>query len=218
MRLGGDLLWRDLRVKRFAQAKPALFLDRDGVIVQEIGYLANPDHVELLSGIPELIAAAKARGMAVVEVTNQAGIGHGYFGWSDFVLVEDRLSQLLAEKRAAVDAVFACPFHPRGNPPYDHPNHPWRKPNPGMLLEAARLLHLDLEASVMVGDKELDQMTAKAADLRYGIHLRTGYGSETEAAARRIASERFPVYVFDDAFQATQWILENPVVPPVRTS
>src|SRR5580698_9681049 len=94
-RLGGDLLWRDVRVERFSSPVPALFLDRDGVIVEEIGYLAKPEDVHLLPGIPELLKAAKRLGMAIVEVTNQAGIGRGYFNWPDFVRVEDQVAHVL---------------------------------------------------------------------------------------------------------------------------
>lgn len=201
-RLGSDLLWRDVRVERFPHPVPALFLDRDGVMIEEKNYLAKPEDVELLPGIPELIGAAKRLGMAVVEVTNQAGIGRGYFEWSDFVRVEDRLTNLLAQRGVAIDAVFACPYHPQGSFPYRQADHAWRKPNAGMLFEAAELLNLALNQSVMVGDKELDQLTAKAAKLKYGIHMLTGYGRESESAARAAASQNFPVYVLRSADQA----------------
>jgi D-glycero-D-manno-heptose 1,7-bisphosphate phosphatase len=201
-RLGSDLLWRDVRVERFPHPVPALFLDRDGVMIEEKNYLAKPEDVELLPGIPELIGAAKKLGMAVVEVTNQAGIGRGYFEWSDFVRVEDRLTNLLAQWGVAIDAVFACPYHPQGSFPYRQADHAWRKPNAGMLFEAAELLNLALNQSVMVGDKELDQLTAKAAKLKYGIHMLTGYGRESESAARAAASQNFPVHVLRSADQA----------------
>ena len=198
-RLGDDLLWRDVRVARFQTPVPALFLDRDGVIIEEKNYLAKPEDVELLPGIPELISAAKTLGMAVVEVTNQAGIGRGYFEWSDFVKVEDRLTDLLAQSGVTIDAVFACPYHPEGSFPYRQPNHAWRKPNPGMLFEAAELLNLALDQSVMVGDRELDQLTGQAAKLKYGIHMLTGYGRECESATRAAASESFPVHILRSA-------------------
>jgi D-glycero-D-manno-heptose 1,7-bisphosphate phosphatase len=210
-RLGSDLLWRDVRVARFRRPTPALFLDRDGVIIEEKGYLARPEDVELLPGIAELIRAAKRLGMAVIEVTNQAGIGRGYYQWSDFVRVEDRLTDLLAQRGAAIDAVFACPYHPEGSFPYRQPDHAWRKPNAGMLFEAAKLLNLALDQSMLAGDKELDQLTAKAARLKYGIHMLTGYGRENEAAARAVASENFPVLVIGSADQAVEVLNASPV-------
>jgi D-glycero-D-manno-heptose 1,7-bisphosphate phosphatase len=201
-RLGSDLLWRDVRVERLPHPAPALFLDRDGVIIEEKGYISKPEDVDLLAGMPELISAAKRLGMAVVEVTNQAGIGRGYFDWSDFVRVEDRLTDLLAQSGVAIDAVFACPYHPEGEFPYRKADHAWRKPNAGMLFEAADVLNLALDRSVMIGDKDLDQSTAKAAKLKYGIHLLTGYGRENEAAARAVASESFPVHILRGADEA----------------
>ena len=151
-RLGEDLLWREVRIARFPRPAPALFLDRDGVIVEEKLYLSDPRDVELLTGIAHLIRTARTLDMAVVEITNQAGIAHGYFSWSDFVGVENRLTRVLGEQGLAVDAVFACPFHPQGRSPYGKPDHPWRKPNPGTPLEAACLLNLELR-QLLVGDK-----------------------------------------------------------------
>jgi D-glycero-D-manno-heptose 1,7-bisphosphate phosphatase len=217
-RLGNDLLWRDVRLKRSPTPVPALFLDRDGVIIEEKGYLCKPEDVELLPGIPELICAAKKLGMAVVEVTNQAGIGRGYFDWQDFARVEARVTEELAQRGAAIDAVFACPYHPEGRPLYRDPNHAWRKPNAGMLFEAAEKLNLALNQSVMVGDKDLDQLTAKAAKLKYGIHMLTGYGRENQAAAQALASETFPVHILEDAHRAVALLLTPSNFPKAKDS
>lgn len=194
-RLGNDLLWRDVRVERFAHPAPALFLDRDGVIIEEMEYISDPGQVELMPGIPELVRAARSLGVAVVEITNQAGIARGYFGWEEFVEVENRVTRVLAGQDVRVDAVFACPFHPQGRFPYQHPNHPWRKPNPGMLLAAAERLNLDLSQSVLVGDKVADQEAARAAGLAFGIHVLTGHGPAHEEASRAAAAKNFPVHV-----------------------
>jgi len=201
-RLGADLLWRDVRVTRFPRPVPALFIDRDGVIIEEKLYLSNPDDIELLPGAPELIRAAHELGMAVVEITNQAGIAHGYFGWPDFVRVENRLTEILAGHGVAAAAVFACPFHPQGRTPYRDASHPWRKPNPGMLLEAARLMNLALERSVLIGDKVSDLEAGRAAGLALGIHVLTGHGREHEPASAAVASSSFPVRVVAGAGEA----------------
>jgi len=216
--LGGDLLWRDVRIERFARPVPALFLDRDGVIIEETSYIARPEDVRLLPGIEELIIGAKRLGMAVVEVTNQAGIGRGYFGWSDFVHVEDRISELLAEGEASIDAIFACPYHPEGRAPYRFPDHEWRKPNAGMIHEAARLLNLDTQESVLVGDKELDQMTARAAKLKFGVHVLTGYGRERQAAALAVATESFAVQVVFGASECLRLLGPSSAPPSAATS
>ncbi len=203
-RLGADLLWRDVRIERFPAPAPALFLDRDGVIVEEKLYLSNPDDTELLPGVDELIRAAHELGMAVVEITNQAGIAHGYFGWPEFVRVEKRLANVLSERGVGADAVFACPFHPQGRPLYRHENHPWRKPNHGMILEAARLMNLALDGSVLIGDKVSDLEAGRAAGLLLGVHVLTGHGREHEAASRALASARFPVTVVASAREAVR--------------
>lgn len=207
-RLGEDLLWREVRIGRFAWPVPALFLDRDGVIVEERLYLSDPRNVELLPGIAHLIRSARALGMAVVEVTNQAGIAHGLYKWSDFVRVEDKVTQVLGKQQAAVDAVFACPYHPQGRPPYGQPHHPWRKPSPGMLLEAARLLNLNLRQSVLVGDKVTDLEAAHAAGLGLGIHVLTGHGRTHEMNSRAAASKDFAVRVVTDAGEAAPLLAE----------
>jgi len=122
--------------------------------------------------------AANRLGIPVVVVTNQGGIGLGHFGWAEFAAVQDRLLDLLAAKGAHVDGVFASPFHPRATGPFAHPDHPSRKPNPGMLLAAADWLAIDLARSWIVGDHARDLEAAKRAGLAGGLHVLTGHGGE----------------------------------------
>jgi D-glycero-D-manno-heptose 1,7-bisphosphate phosphatase len=210
-RLGDDLLWRELRVEGFSPPRPALFLDRDGVIIEEKEYIRNAGDVELLPGIGELIRAARSQGLAIIEVTNQAGIARGYFGWPEFLEVESRMRQLLAEQGAGIDAFFACPFHPQGTAPYQVANHPWRKPNPGMLLEAAKLVPVILRESVLVGDKASDQQAARAAGLACGIHLLTGHGRAECELACATATQTFPVHVAGNARNVIPFLNPAPV-------
>ena len=201
-RLGADLLWREPRVARFPSPTPTLFLDRDGVIIEEMEYISDPADVRLLDGIEDLVRSARDAGMAVVEVTNQAGIARGYLGWPEFVAVENRTRELLNAHGVHLDGVFACPFHAEGRPPYRHPAHAWRKPDPGMLLAAAQLLNLDLGRSILVGDKIADQQAARAADLACGIHVLTGHGTQHRDAARAFSSDKFPVRIASTAREA----------------
>jgi D-glycero-D-manno-heptose 1,7-bisphosphate phosphatase len=205
-RLGEDLLWRDVRIARLPQPVPALFLDRDGVIVEETLYLRDPRDVRLLPGVAELMRIARRFEMPVVQVTNQAGIAHGYFDWSDFVKVESEVTQQLGREGAAVDAVFACPFHPQGLPPYQHGDHPWRKPNPGMLIEAACLMHIDISRSIMIGDNAQDLEAARSAGCAFGIHILTGHGRTYEPRSRTLATEDFAVRVATDAIEAATFL------------
>jgi len=201
-RLGADLLWRELRIAPFLRPRPALFLDRDGVIIEEQEYISRPSDVKLLPDIVPLIHAARDLGMAVVVVTNQAGIARGYSGWPEYIQVENRVAEVLAEQGEQVDAVFACPFHEQGLEPYKVGNHPWRKPNPGMLLEAARLLNLDLGESILAGDKASDQLAARNAGLAFGIQVLTGHGRVELESSRAAATADFPVHVAAGAGQA----------------
>ncbi|MBT5013745.1 MAG: HAD family hydrolase [Rhodospirillaceae bacterium] len=156
--------------------RPALFLDRDGAVVVEAHYLHEVDKVKLIEGAAETIRAANELGIPVIFVTNQAGVGYGYFGWDAFLAVQERILGDLAELGASVDGVYACPFHEKGKPPYDHPDHPARKPNPGMLLSAADAMNIDLGRSWIVGDRAGDIGAGFNAGLRGGIHVLTGHG------------------------------------------
>ncbi len=174
---------------------PTLFLDRDGVVLVEVGYLQRPEDARLVPGAADVIGRANRRGTPVVVVTNQAGIGRGYFGWPDFMAVQDALLTELAAAGAWLDAVFACPHHVNGQPPYDNPDAPARKPNPGMVLAAARLCPVDLGRSWIVGDRHTDLAAGKRAGLAGGLHVFTGYGDDLDqqAASAALSDDGFRV-------------------------
>lgn len=160
--------------------RPALFLDRDGVIVEEVGHLRRPEQVRIIAGAAEVIATAAAHGAAVVIVSNQSGLGRGLFGWDDFIAVQARILGALAAAGARVDGVFVCPHHPEARPPYRHSDHPARKPNPGLLLRAASRLRLDLGRSWIVGDRVRDLAAGINAGLAGGMLVGTGYGRDAK--------------------------------------
>lgn len=145
------------------EGRPALFLDRDGTINVDTGYVGRAEDVVLIERILPVIQAANAAAMPVIIVTNQSGVGRGYFGWADFAAVNDRVLALLADAGCRVDGVLACAYHADGLPPYDLADHPMRKPRPGMLLLAARVLGIDLPRSLMLGDKDDDVRAGQAA-------------------------------------------------------
>ncbi|HIM24579.1 MAG TPA: HAD-IIIA family hydrolase, partial [Rhodospirillales bacterium] len=122
----------------------ALFLDRDGVIVEDTNYLHRPEDVRMIDGAVEVIATANQLAIPVIVITNQAGIARGLYGWNEFVQVQETILAALDIGGAFVNAVFACPHHGDGKPPYKQADHPWRKPNPGMLLAAAERMALDI--------------------------------------------------------------------------
>ncbi|SDG19458.1 D-glycero-D-manno-heptose 1,7-bisphosphate phosphatase [Limimonas halophila] len=172
---GGE--WVEVKPGADGGGRAALFLDRDGVIVEEVIYLHRPEEVALIPGAADTVAAANAAGVPVVIVTNQPGVGRGYYGWADFATTQACIeAELWAHGRARVDAVIACPYTPGGDGPYVHPDHPCRKPNPGMLLAARDRLGVALAGSWIVGDRGLDISAGRRAGLAGGVHVATGFG------------------------------------------
>lgn len=161
--------------------KPAVFLDRDGTLNEEVDYLSDPDQLVIIPGAAAAVARLNARGIPVVVVTNQSGIGRGKYGWQDFAAVMSRMSTLLALENARIDAIYAAPHHEQGQGEYAVADHPDRKPNPGMLLRAAEEYGLDLPRSWMVGDKEVDLEAGRRAGCRV-VLVRTGYGAGVDGA------------------------------------
>lgn len=160
------------------QGRAALFLDRDGVLVEEAHYLSKVDDVQLTPSAASVVKAANERGVPVILVTNQAGIGYGYFGWDAFIAVQTRILSDLSYGGAKVDGVFACPFHAKAEGVYVHDNHPARKPNPGMLWLARDLMGVDIAKSWIVGDRALDMLAGKNAGCVGGVHVWTGHGAK----------------------------------------
>ncbi len=177
--VGADGVWGQViqPAARGDKKRPALFLDRDGVVNEDVGYLHSPQDVRLIRGAGRVINAANRLGFAVVIVTNQGGIGLRLYDWQDFEMVQERIYERLATERAVIDGVFASPYHPRGVNEYAHPDHPSRKPNPGMFLIAARWLNIDLSRSWIIGDHYRDLVAGKKAGLAGGMHVLSGHGS-----------------------------------------
>lgn len=162
-------LWVErIGTRLFPAGTPALFLDRDGTISIDTGYPDDRAKMVLRKDIAPAIAAANRGGLAVIIVTNQSGIARGYFDWSAFAAVNGRVLELLAGEGAFVDMVLACAYHEAGVGPLAIADHPMRKPNPGMLVEAAKQLELDLPRSLIVGDKLADMEAGRRAGLRRG--------------------------------------------------
>ncbi len=146
-------------------AAPALFLDRDGVINQEVGYLHRCEDVRWVDGIFPLCRRAHALGYRLVVVTNQSGIARGLYSTAEFEALMHWISAEFRAEGAALDAIYHCPYHPVHGHGEWRREHEDRKPSPGMLLRAARDLGLDLQRSVLVGDRCSDVAAAQAAGL-----------------------------------------------------
>ena len=185
--------WASAPAVRF-EGRAALFLDRDGVVVEEVGYLSRPQDVVLEARAAETIAAFNRVGAPFVLVTNQSGIARGYFDWRAFEAVQDEIAHRLAAGGAHLDAVFACGYHESGLGALAVADHPWRKPGPGMFHAAAERLGVDLSRSFIVGDRVQDLAAGRAAGLAGGLHVATGHGGPAEQkAAQALQGPAFQV-------------------------
>ena len=188
-------LWCDVDAA-VPPGRAALFLDRDGVIVTDTHYLCRVEDMRVIPGAAVAIARCNARQIPVVVVTNQAGIGRGYYDWDAFHAVQGALKAALAAEGAHLDGVVACAYHADGQAPLRVDNHPWRKPNPGMIVEAARRMQLDLPRSWIVGDRAHDLAAGAAARLP-AARCSMATPQERQAAAK-LAAARFIVEMASD--------------------
>lgn len=187
--------------------RPAVFIDRDGTLTEEVGYVNHPSRLRLLPRSAEAIRRLNRAGVAAVVVTNQAGLARGYFTEHVLEAVGADLLAQLAGAGARLDGIYVCPHHPtEGAAPY-RVLCECRKPKPGLLVRAADELQLDLTRSVMVGDKASDLAVAPKVGARSVLVL-TGYG-RGEWEYRRDQLDVTPDHVADDLLDAVDWALER---------
>lgn len=146
--------------------KPAVFLDRDGVLNLDVGYPHLEEHLILTPGAAEAVKQLNRHGFFTVIVTNQSGVARGMFDVETMDAFNALVVRRLGAQGAVIGAVYACPFHDTASDPkWLHPDHPDRKPNPGMILRAAADHGLDLHRSFMIGDRETDMEAARRAGI-----------------------------------------------------
>jgi D-glycero-D-manno-heptose 1,7-bisphosphate phosphatase len=206
--------------------RAAVFLDRDGTINEEIGYLDRLEKLRLIPGAAEAIRLLNASGMNAVVVTNQSGVARGIFTESFVAEIHARLEEMLRAEGASLDGIYFCPHHPtEGRGDYLRKCE-CRKPAPGLLLRAAAELHIDPTRSYMVGDTLKDIEAAARAGVQ-GILVRTGYGDEAAAeldldeGTRQMIPDKDgggaqgearivrPVHIAGDILAGVQWIMRN---------
>jgi D-glycero-D-manno-heptose 1,7-bisphosphate phosphatase len=150
----------------------ALFLDRDGVVNEEVGYLHRAEEVRFVDGIFSLCRTAARLGYRLIVVTNQAGIARGYYSEADFEALMEFMSGRLRAEGVELDAIYYCPFHPEHGVGKYKQEHEDRKPGTGMLRRGAREFGVELSESVLVGDRCSDIGAANAAGLRQAFLMR----------------------------------------------
>ncbi len=180
--------------------RPAVFLDRDGTLVVEKGYLSHADDLELFEGVPRALARLHAAGYMLVVVSNQSGVGRGFFPLARVYEAMARLRRDLRGKGVELDAIYFCPHRPEAG-------CECRKPAPLLLRRAAANLNLALRRSAMVGDKLLDVETGHRAGAA-GILLRTGYGRDEEQREPE-PGWKPPDRITDDLEAAAEWLEER---------
>lgn len=185
--------------------RAAVFIDRDGCLTEEVGYVNHVSRIRLLPRTADAIRRLNGAGMPAVMVTNQAGIARGYFTEALLHAVNAEMVRQLAAAGARLDGLYVCPHHPtEGEPPY-RMICDCRKPRPGLLQRAARDLRLDLAGSVMVGDKISDVAVGQSVGAA-GVLVLTGYGrGEWEHQRAQWTSK--PDHVAEDLLDAVDWAL-----------
>lgn len=178
------------------QMKPAVFLDRDGTLIEEKEYLSQPEQAVIYPGAAAALKQLQDAGFALFIVSNQSGVGRGYFTMADVEKVNKHLQTELAREGVRIENIYVAPEAP------DQPSR-GRKPSPQFLFDARDKFNIDLARSYMIGDKLIDLECGWNAGVKKSLLVRTGYGAEFE----RIALEKVKeAVVVDDLDAAVKWI------------
>ncbi len=187
--------------------RPAVFLDRDGTINEQRGYINHISHFSLLPGVGKAISLLNQNNYIVVVTSNQSGVARGYFPIELVKATHELMKRELANDNAYVDGIYFCPHHPDGLVPEYSKECSSRKPNIGLIEKARSELDIDMERSYIIGDRWLDIEFAHNANLP-GILVLTGYGTgelEYIVPNKKIKS----AYVAKDLLSAVRWILKQ---------
>jgi len=186
--------------------QPAVFLDRDGILIEEVGYLRRVEDLRLLPGVPEAVRRLNEAGLPVLVVTNQSVVARGLCTEADVTAIHTALAQQLQDQGAHIDRFYYCPHHPSEGRGVYRMACKCRKPRSGLVYQAAQELHLRLSRSVVVGDKLSDLEAAWEAGCRAVLVL-TGYGQETLKSLD--GNPRRPDYIAEDLGGAVDWIVRS---------
>tara|TARA_B100000212_G_scaffold341648_1_gene325463 strand:- start:3597 stop:4292 length:696 start_codon:yes stop_codon:yes gene_type:complete len=173
------------KIKRnLSTQKPAIFFDRDGVLIKDCHYISSANKVEIEVGVREIIKFAKSNNWIVIIITNQSGISRGYFTWDEYKFVTNRFLEDLALP-SYIDGIYANGFDDKR---YSY----WRKPNPGMIFEAQRDFNIDLSKSILIGDRFSDIKAGLKANIQTIFHVLTGHGLlERSEIVQKLSEEKY---------------------------
>jgi len=180
----------------------AVFMDRDGTINEEVGYLDNLDKLQILPEAFEAVRLVNQNGMKTVVITNQSGIGRGFFDEAFVGRVHEEMRSLFLKEGAVIDSFYYCPHHPTEGMGQYRQVCSCRKPEPGLLLKAAEDLDIDIGKSYMIGDMPKDVEVGQRAGAK-GILVQTGYGKVADMGSIH------PDYIAQDILDAVTWIMQD---------
>ena len=185
--------------------KPAVFIDRDGTINEQMGYINHVSRFKILPRVPQAIRMLNRRGFLVLVVSNQSGVARGYYPLDLVETLHRLMVSRITEKKGTIDGVFFCPHHPAGSVPEFSRDCDCRKPKTGLIEQACKSFEIDLQRSFVVGDMCSDMELAQRAGLP-GIMVKTGYGlGEVEYVLPRKTAK--PAHIAEDLLGAVRWIL-----------
>jgi D-glycero-D-manno-heptose 1,7-bisphosphate phosphatase len=187
--------------------KGAVFMDRDGTISEEVGYLSELDQLCLISKSAEAIRLINESGLMAIVITNQSGVARGYFTEEMVNRIHEKMKELLEKQDVHLDGIYYCPHHPEGVIEYYRKTCNCRKPAVGLLEKASKDHDINLAASYIVGDKLIDIELASKVGAK-GILVLTGYGKD-ELKKINDVPEIKPAYVADNLFDAIEWITND---------
>ncbi len=182
------LIKKNSKIVNSKKIIPALFFDRDGVIIKDKNYISNAKDVEINVGVEKLLNISKNLGWLNIIVTNQSGISRGFFNWKDYEKVTNEIFFKIGDPKL-IDGIYA-----NGEPPNSQTkNISWRKPSPNMILKASEDFNIDINCSIIIGDRISDLEAGKRAGIKKFVHVLTGHGREE----RDEIIEKFKVFNYN---------------------
>jgi len=186
--------------------RPAVFVDRDGTINEQMGYINHPSRFVILPGVPEGIRLLNENNFLVIVVSNQSGVARGYFPIDLVYEVHDIMRATLKEKKATIDGIFFCPHHTQGVVPEYRLACGCRKPKPGLVEQACASFDIDMSRAYVVGDRFSDMELAYRLNIN-GVMVKTGYGLGDIAYV--MPGKQKPNHIAQDLHHAARWIVER---------
>ncbi len=188
-----------VNIQKSSQLRKAIFLDRDGTLNEDPGYLSHPDQLKLFPGVGEGLALLKSAGYLLIVISNQSGVARGRIQYESLALIHERLDQLLTPWAVQIDFYQLCLHHP-------DEGCECRKPKPKLILDIAFELNIDLSKSYMIGDRLSDLEAGIAAGCRASLLVKTGDGAK---AALQIEQKSLAPFVGESFLAVAQWIVRD---------